>query len=224
MASEALATSSKVQSIASASSQSEELLPYVSPDSVPQNEPPSANLTPVTATNQMDHGSSPRSEEIHREQTPSLGSIILVGQSTPTRLFPKPHSIIDSTVEAIRTICHLSRHKGGVPSDIHIRVLQSLQQDQPQGSAVSNSHWSDGSVWVQVLEMGQSRKDRDTIQNMLEYIGAWEWYDIQLELAKKTVTTKKKQASEGLRCSDACYGPNTRQMDQRGGNSYAARR
>lgn len=41
--------------------------------------------------------------------------------------------------------------------------------------------------------MGQSRKDRETIQNMLEYIGAWEWYSIQSELAKKTVTTKRNK-------------------------------
>lgn len=41
--------------------------------------------------------------------------------------------------------------------------------------------------------MGESRKDRGTIQNMLEYIGAWEWYSIQVELAKKTVTTKKNK-------------------------------
>ncbi|KAB8213056.1 hypothetical protein BDV33DRAFT_210576 [Aspergillus novoparasiticus] len=194
MASEVLAASSKIRSVTSASSQPKEPSPHVSPESVPHKEPISSKKTPVTPTNQTDsRSSSPQTEEIHRKSIPtSLESITSTGQSTPTRVFPNTRSIIDLTIRATHTICDLSKYKDGVPSDIHIRVLQSLQ---PGVSAVcaNQNHWSDGSIWVQILEMGESRKDRGTIQNMLEYIGAWEWYSIQVELAKKTVTTKKNK-------------------------------
>lgn len=194
MASEVLAASSKVRSVTSASSQPKEPSPKVSPESVPHKEPISSKKTPVTPTNQTDsRSSSPQTEEIHRKLIPtSLESITSTGQSTPTRLFPNTRSIIDLTIRATHTICDLSKYKDGVPSDIHIRVLQSLQ---PGVSAVcaNQNHWSDGSIWVEILEMGESRKDRGTIQNMLEYIGAWEWYAAQVELAKKTVKTKKNR-------------------------------
>ncbi|KAE8358565.1 hypothetical protein BDV27DRAFT_163459 [Aspergillus caelatus] len=185
MASKALATSS------------EEPLRRASPQSVPYTEPTSSKITTVTPTKQTERRlSSPQTEEIQRKAIlTSLESITSTGQSTRMRLFPNRRSIIDLTIKATRTICHLSKHKDGVPSDVHKRVLQSLQQAQLGVSAecTHQNHWSDGSMWVQVLEMGESRKDRGTIQNMLEYIGAWEWYNTQLELAKKTVTTKKNK-------------------------------
>ncbi|GMG16930.1 unnamed protein product [Aspergillus oryzae] len=182
MASKALAASS------------EDPLRHASRESVPHTEPTSSMITPTTPTKQTDRRlSSPEMEEMQRKTTPtSLESI--TGQPTQMRLFPNTRSIIDLTVKATHTIYHLSKHKDGVPSDVHTRVLQSLQV-QPGMSAVcaNRNHWSDGSIWVQILEMGESRKDRGTIQNMLEYIGAWEWYSIQVELAKKTVTTKKNK-------------------------------
>ncbi|KAE8399780.1 hypothetical protein BDV37DRAFT_259679, partial [Aspergillus pseudonomiae] len=93
-------------------------------------------------------------------------------------------------------ICNLSKYKDGVPSDLHIRVLQSLQQVQPEASAESTNqnYWSDGSMWVQILKISDSRQGQSTVQNMLEYIGAWEWYNTQLELAKKTLRTKKNKS------------------------------
>lgn len=111
------------------------------------------------------------------------------------RLFPKIHFIIDLTIKAICTICHLCKYKDGVSLDVYIRVLQSLSQVQPgvKAGCINQNHWSDGSMWVQVFEMGESRKDRGTIQKMLEYRGAWEWYNTQLELTKKTVIIKKNK-------------------------------
>jgi hypothetical protein len=32
-------------------------------------------------------------------------------------------------------------------------------------------------MWMQVLEAGESGKQKVTIFNILEYMGAWEWYD-----------------------------------------------
>ncbi|KAB8213218.1 hypothetical protein BDV33DRAFT_210420 [Aspergillus novoparasiticus] len=195
MAREVLTASSKIQSVTS--SQPKDPSPHVFPESIPHKEPIFSKKAPVTPTNQTDsRSSSPQTEEIHRKSIPtSLESITSTGQSIQTRLFPNTRSIIDLTIRATRTICDLSKYKDGVPSDIHIRVLQSLQHVQPGASAetTNHNHWSDGSMWVQVLQIGESRKDRGTIQNMLEYIGAWEWYAAQVELAKKTVKTKKNR-------------------------------
>jgi hypothetical protein len=41
--------------------------------------------------------------------------------------------------------------------------------------------------------MGASQQDKVTILNMLEYMGAWQWYDSQVEHAKGTTQTKKKK-------------------------------
>jgi hypothetical protein len=40
----------------------------------------------------------------------------------------------------------------------------------------------------QILEAGESRTRRSTIFNMLEYMGAWEWYDRQIKRRKEQAT------------------------------------
>ena len=59
--------------------------------------------------------------------------------------------------------------------------------------SISVPNWSDGSMWMQVLEAGESGKQKVTIFNILEYIGAWEWYDRQVKSSQATVLTKKKK-------------------------------
>ncbi|KAL4869551.1 hypothetical protein BDV12DRAFT_196177 [Aspergillus spectabilis] len=39
--------------------------------------------------------------------------------------------------------------------------------------------------------MGTSRQRQVTILNMLEYMGAWEWYDAQVRLAQRKISTRK---------------------------------
>jgi hypothetical protein len=41
--------------------------------------------------------------------------------------------------------------------------------------------------------MGVSQQDKVTILNMLEYMGAWQWYNSQVEHAKGITQTKKKK-------------------------------
>ena len=53
--------------------------------------------------------------------------------------------------------------------------------------------WSDGSMWMRILEMGSTQNKKVTILNMIEYIGAWEWYDRQVDLATTTIRTKKNK-------------------------------
>jgi hypothetical protein len=112
----------------------------------------------------------------------------------PTDSSMEASPVRDLIVEAARTLYQLSQHQDGVPKAIHKRILRSLQGTQPEALAASTSNtWSDGSIWVQVLEMGSSRQRHVTILNMLEYMGAWEWYDGQVQLAQRTISTKKGQ-------------------------------
>jgi len=41
--------------------------------------------------------------------------------------------------------------------------------------------------------MGSSDNQRVTILTMLEYMGAWEWYNKQIELSLTSIRTKKNK-------------------------------
>ena len=56
---------------------------------------------------------------------------------------------------------------------------------------MASSNWSDGAMWMRVLEAGESRTRRATIFNMLGYMGTWEWYDCQVKLAEGVVYTQR---------------------------------
>lgn len=127
------------------------------------------------------------------ESEEPLKSITLSSQSTPKPLCREADSM-SLTLQTAGTIHRLSRHLDGAPRDLHIRILQSFQGDHPEAiAAAASNQWSDGSTWMLVLEMGTSQQNNVTILNMLEYMGAWEWYDSQVSLAQATILTKKKK-------------------------------
>ena len=45
-------------------------------------------------------------------------------------------------------------------------------------------------MWMRILERGSTQNQRVTILNLIEYIGAWEWYEKQVNLATTTIRTK----------------------------------
>ncbi|KAF3401261.1 hypothetical protein DPV78_006082 [Talaromyces pinophilus] len=58
----------------------------------------------------------------------------------------------------------------------------------------STAHqWSDGRMWMEVLERGSATNWRCSVLNMLEYMGASKWYDSQIEYAKRTVYTTENK-------------------------------
>lgn len=95
-------------------------------------------------------------------------------------------SMRDIVIEATRAIYQCCSHKDELPRDVYSRILSTLQSDDGEaiGGASSDSDWSDGSMWRQILEGGESRTRRSTILNMLEYMGVWEWYDRQVKLTQ----------------------------------------
>jgi hypothetical protein len=103
-------------------------------------------------------------------------------------------SLRDTILEAVRTIHILSKYQHGVPREVHSRILQTLKEDHKETVSGPNwNAWSDGSMWMRVLEAGESENQRVTIFNMLDYMGAWEWYDRQVELSQTTVRTKNNK-------------------------------
>jgi hypothetical protein len=67
--------------------------------------------------------------------------------------------------------------------EVYSRILLTLQTDQEAIGTGSWSDWSDGAMWIRLLEAGESRNRRTTILNMLEYMGVWDWYDRQIKIA-----------------------------------------
>lgn len=117
------------------------------------------------------------------------GSAKPPGSSTDSSL-PETTSLMDMITEAVRIVHQFCKYPHEVPRAVHSRILQTLRHDNHEAIADLNQ-WSDGSIWMQVLEMGSTQKQKVTILNMLEYMGAWEWYDSQTSLSQRTVCTKK---------------------------------
>ncbi|KUL81763.1 hypothetical protein ZTR_09237 [Talaromyces verruculosus] len=94
------------------------------------------------------------------------------------------------TVHQMVDIVHLlNRYQTDLPSTVHQRILQSLQTTQESFMDLSSQQWSDGRIWIKVLERGSATNRRCSVFNMLEYIGFSKWYDGQIEYAKCTVRT-----------------------------------
>ena len=139
--------------------------------------------------------SSPQIEEIHRAKIPtSLESIPSSPSSVTDPSSPEATPLIDMIVEAVRSIHQFSKYPNAVPRRVHSTILQTLRNDNQQAIEASNlNQWSDGSMWMQVLEMGSAQNQRVTILNMLEYMGASEWYNKQIKLSQRTIRTKKNK-------------------------------
>ncbi|KAL4864639.1 hypothetical protein BDV12DRAFT_200881 [Aspergillus spectabilis] len=131
--------------------------------------------------------------EIYRDKIPTPSKSSASSRpSIPKAFIAKTSPIRELALQASRTLYQLSKYHDGVPRSVHQRILQSLHGNQPAALAASTSNrWSDGSIWIQVLEMGASQQSQVTILNMLEYMGAWEWYNGQVQLAQTMISTRK---------------------------------
>jgi hypothetical protein len=160
--------------------------------SLHQATPETAPATPKQAGDVLP---SPQTEEIRRGKIPtSLESVSSSPRSATGSSSAEVTSLRDVILEAVRIVYQFSKYQHGVPREVHSRILQTLREDHKETISVPNlSDWSDGSMWMRVLEAGESEKQKVTIFNMLEYMGAWEWYDRQVKLSQATVRTKNNK-------------------------------
>jgi hypothetical protein len=157
--------------------------------------PSSANFSLATPTKPTEGDlASPRTEEIPRGKIPI----------SPESIALTPHSMSDSSsavgmpkdliYQAVEIIYLFRKYQHPAPREVYLRIMQTLGTDNQKAIPVSNSEqWSDGSTWVQLLDMGFSEKEKVTIFNMLAYMGAYQWYDKQIALTKATALTKKNK-------------------------------
>jgi hypothetical protein len=133
-----------------------------------------------------------------RPPTPSPSPRALPGLSSP-----EIPSLGDMITEGVQIVCQL-RHQHELPREVYSRILLTLRSDRKVISATrSGSDWSDGAIWVRVLEAGESRNRMTTIFNMLEYMGVWDWFDRQVELVLPMLRTGKNMRA--ARPSAASY-------------------
>jgi hypothetical protein len=106
-------------------------------------------------------------------------------------------TILDMILQAVHIIHQLSTYRTDVPRAIHAQILQTIEKSHSgRVTAPIDTQWSDGSTWLQILDMGSSTGIRTTVLNMVEYMGAWEWFDEQCKHAEATVYTKKGKLVE----------------------------
>ena len=134
---------------------------------------------------------STQTEEIQRGKIPTS---LEITRSSPVSMSVAPEdacTLTDHILEAARIIHGLSKYPDGMPRQVYVTILQALRDSRKD--VLASSDWSTGSMWVDILEAGSVEKQKVTILNMLEYMGAWEWYDSQVRLVQASgkVLTKK---------------------------------
>ncbi|KAH8760754.1 hypothetical protein BGZ57DRAFT_770046 [Hyaloscypha finlandica] len=100
-------------------------------------------------------------------------------------------ALTDMVAKAVHIIYEMSRRQE-VPTEVHSRILSTLRPSL--GSmwiASTPTTWS-ASMWINVLEAGHARSKEVTILNMIEWMGASEWYDAELEQAEKAPPPTKR--------------------------------
>jgi hypothetical protein len=143
----------------------------------------------------MDGGNPLLIDNIHHSTMP----ISLVREQTESPPVPGEDiaegvPFLDMVHQIVDIVHLLKKHLNDLPSTVHQRILQSLHSNQGPIIDAPVSQWSDGRMWLEVLERGSATNRQCTVLNMLEYIGASKWYNNQIELAKHTVYTKERKA------------------------------
>jgi len=128
-------------------------------------------------------------------------------QDSPAMPPPSPPEeaprLADMVANAVHIIYEMSRRRE-VPTEVHLRILNTIQPGlggTPATDAVgrSNSVWItsspitwSASMWINMLEAGHARSKETTILNMIEWMGASEWYDVELQQAEKALPRTKR--------------------------------
>jgi hypothetical protein len=136
------------------------------------------------------------------------GEQLLLSQDSQTMLsFSPPRealTLTDMVAKAVHIIYEMSRRQE-VPTEIHSTILSTLRPniggtptpasvaEQPGSiwSTSSPTAWS-ASMWINMLEAGHARSKEITILNMIEWMGASEWYDAELARAEKAPPPTKR--------------------------------
>ncbi|KAL2836332.1 hypothetical protein BJX68DRAFT_37115 [Aspergillus pseudodeflectus] len=87
---------------------------------------------------------------------------------------------------AIDIIHQFSQELYETPQHIYAEIVRSVQEDL-------QIQWSDDRSWRDTIEKSFFKAHRYVIFNLLEYIGASDWFDKQVSIAQESFLTKKRQ-------------------------------
>jgi hypothetical protein len=133
-------------------------------------------------------------QQVDREQPlPTQDSQTMLPPSLPG----EAPALTDMVAKAVHIIYEMSRRQE-VPTEVHSRILSTFRPglggtpattamaERPGSVWITSSPitWS-ASMWINMLEAGHARSKEATILNMIEWIGASEWYDAELGQAEK---------------------------------------
>jgi hypothetical protein len=142
-----------------------------------------------------------QAEQVDGEHTlPTHNGQTMLHPSSPR----ETPTLTDMVAKAVHVIYEMNRRQE-VPTEVHSTILSTLRPSlvgAPTTAAVaerpgsiwiagSSTTWS-ASMWINVLEAGYARSREATILNMIELIGASEWYDAELEQAEKAPPPTKR--------------------------------
>jgi hypothetical protein len=85
---------------------------------------------------------------------------------------------------AVEFVHKFSKQLYEPPGHVYAEIVRSAQQDV----AVQ---WSDDKVWEDTIRVSFFRSHKHTIFNLLEYIGASEWFEQQIVATQNTCKTKR---------------------------------
>ena len=140
-------------------------------------------------------------QQFDREQPlPTQDSPIILPPSSPK----EAPALAEMVAKAVHIIYEMSRRQE-VPLEVHSRILTTIRPTlgetpattttvgRPDSICITSSSttWS-ASMWINMLEAGYARSKEATILNMIEWMGASEWYDAELQQAEKAPPPTKR--------------------------------
>lgn len=150
----------------------------------------------------QDEQQSPPTEEVPRDTLLPPHTASVPDSPSPNLQSLDLHDLV---AEGLTAIHQMSSRQLAAPTGTHSTVLRTLQSDLGETSNDTNAirrsgciwtttdprEWS-STMWVGILEAGESRNKKGTILSMLEWMGASIWYDAQLaKLASEAPLTKR---------------------------------
>ena len=123
----------------------------------------------------------------------------------PSSIFGAAPILVNIVAKVVHLIYEISRRQE-VPTKVYSRILRTLRSGLSRTPATttvaerpdsmwttsSSTTWS-ASMWINILEAGHARSKEVTILNIIELMGALEWYNAELEQAKKEPPSTKRR-------------------------------
>ena len=142
---------------------------------------------------------STEAQPVDREKSPPT-------HNSPAKLSPSsPEKTLTDMIAKVVYLLYKMSRRWEIPKEIHSKILTTIQTSLGGTLAIAAAvGWLDSvyitsssttwlaSMWINMLEAGYARSKETTILNMIEWMGALEWYDAELQQAEKAPPCTKR--------------------------------